>query len=238
MLGRGSQHLQRAGRRGQSPPAAWARRAAGPVPPWLACDGPRLRRSAGPRISASGTACAFSSSASRRKAGTEADSSHAISAKRAPRALGAFTRAEPPPARQATSSPPLRRYTAIRYAAGCPGADRAAAAPPAAWPSAGSTDPRGTCPVGHGPAAHGGWPPPPARPREKGRLAPTSFTSPLSNTRSSRACNSSGSSPTSSWKRVPPCASSKAPRRLEFAPVKAPFLWPNSSLSITAGARA
>ncbi|KFE58476.1 hypothetical protein DB31_6275 [Hyalangium minutum] len=64
-------------------------------------------------------------------------------------------------------------------------------------------------------------------------MAPTGFTSPLSSTRSSLACTSSGISPTSSRKRVPPCAASKAPVRRVSAPVKAPFSWPNSSLSST-----
>jgi len=42
----------------------------------------------------------------------------------------------------------------------------------------------------------------------------------------------SGNSPTSSRKMVPPSATSKYPERVWVAPVKAPFSWPNSSLSI------
>ena len=44
---------------------------------------------------------------------------------------------------------------------------------------------------------------------------------------------SSGSSPTSSMNRVPLSASSNRPIRRCKAPVKAPFSWPNSSLSTT-----
>ena len=40
-------------------------------------------------------------------------------------------------------------------------------------------------------------------------------------------------SPISSRKSVPPWASSNLPRRTLTAPVKAPFSWPNSSLSIS-----
>jgi len=50
-------------------------------------------------------------------------------------------------------------------------------------------------------------------------------------TRSSLTWMAGGISPTSSRKRVPPSASSKRPCRWPMAPVKAPFSWPNSSLS-------
>ena len=58
------------------------------------------------------------------------------------------------------------------------------------------------------------------------------MNSPVSNTRSRRACVESGSSPTSSRKMVPPLASPKYPLRSPMAPVKAPFSWPNSSESM------
>ncbi len=51
------------------------------------------------------------------------------------------------------------------------------------------------------------------------------------NTRSNLTCIGIGMSPISSRNRVPPWASSKRPRRAAMAPVKAPFSWPNSSLS-------
>jgi len=63
------------------------------------------------------------------------------------------------------------------------------------------------------------------------QLDPTGSNSCSWSTRSSLTCVSSGSSPTSSRKMVPPCASSKRPTRRSMAPVKAPFTWPNSSLS-------
>ncbi len=51
--------------------------------------------------------------------------------------------------------------------------------------------------------------------------------------RSSLACVASGISPISSSSSVPFCATSKQPARRSEAPVKAPFSWPNSSLSIS-----
>ena len=66
-----------------------------------------------------------------------------------------------------------------------------------------------------------------------GREAPTRLISPDSSARRSFACRSRGSSPISSRKRVPPSASSNAPLRAFTAPVKAPFSWPNSSLSMS-----
>ena len=61
---------------------------------------------------------------------------------------------------------------------------------------------------------------------------PTLRYSPVSSTRSNRACVVSGSSATSSRKMVPPFASSKYPLREVTAPVNAPFSWPNSSESM------
>ena len=49
--------------------------------------------------------------------------------------------------------------------------------------------------------------------------------------RSSLACSSSGSSPSSSRKNVPPSANSTRPIRRLSAPVNAPFSWPKNSLS-------
>ncbi len=61
---------------------------------------------------------------------------------------------------------------------------------------------------------------------------PTFRNSPVSSTRSSRACVVMGSSATSSRNMVPPSASSKYPLRSDIAPVNEPFSWPNSSESI------
>ena len=49
--------------------------------------------------------------------------------------------------------------------------------------------------------------------------------------RSSLACRRASISEISSSSRVPPLASSNLPIRRATAPVKAPFSWPNSSLS-------
>ncbi|MNG00438.1 hypothetical protein D3C84_833740 [compost metagenome] len=62
-------------------------------------------------------------------------------------------------------------------------------------------------------------------------LLPTRSKVRSCNTRSSLTCIGNGMSPISSRNRVPPLASSKRPARLVIAPVKAPFSWPNSSLS-------
>ena len=48
---------------------------------------------------------------------------------------------------------------------------------------------------------------------------------------SSLTCWLSGKLPSSSKNKLPPWASSNRPMRSSFAPVNAPFLWPNSSLS-------
>ena len=63
------------------------------------------------------------------------------------------------------------------------------------------------------------------------RGLPSRSNSPVSSTRSSLACTSSDSSPTSSRKSVEPSATSKRPTWRVRAPVKAPFSRPNSSLS-------
>ena len=60
---------------------------------------------------------------------------------------------------------------------------------------------------------------------------PTRRRRPVSRTRSSFGCSSSGSSPISSSTRVPPDASSNQPARRVAAPVKAPRSCPKSSLS-------
>ena len=60
---------------------------------------------------------------------------------------------------------------------------------------------------------------------------PTRSISPSCRMRSSLAWNEALLSPISSRNRVPPSASSKRPLRWRTAPVKAPFSWPNSSLS-------
>ena len=69
-------------------------------------------------------------------------------------------------------------------------------------------------------------------------LPPTRRISRFSRTRSSLGCSSSGSSPISSRKMVPPDASSKAPMRRTSALVNAPRSWPNSSLSSSAAGTA
>ncbi len=67
---------------------------------------------------------------------------------------------------------------------------------------------------------------------------PTRRTSRCSSARSSLGCRSIGSSPSSSRNSVPPSASSNRPWRVITAPVKEPFSWPNSSLSIRLGGTA
>ncbi len=58
---------------------------------------------------------------------------------------------------------------------------------------------------------------------------------PVSSTRSSLTCNSSGISVISSRKSVPLLARSKNPWCCRSAPVKLPFSWPKISLSIRFG---
>ena len=67
---------------------------------------------------------------------------------------------------------------------------------------------------------------------------PTRSNSPSCSTRRSLPCISSGRSPISSRKSVPPSASSKRPWRRLTAPVNAPFSCPKSSLSIRLGGSA
>ena len=62
---------------------------------------------------------------------------------------------------------------------------------------------------------------------------PTVVYSPSCSTRSRRVCASIGMSPISSRNSVPPSACWKRPSVRAWAPVKAPFSWPNSSLSIS-----
>ncbi len=69
-------------------------------------------------------------------------------------------------------------------------------------------------------------------------MPPTRSNSRSCSTRSSCTCTAGVRSPISSRKSVPPCASSKRPRRAASAPVKAPFSWPKSSLSIRPSGRA
>jgi hypothetical protein len=62
---------------------------------------------------------------------------------------------------------------------------------------------------------------------------PIRVTTPSCSTRSSLACAESDMSPTSSRNRVPPSACSNLPARSANAPVNDPFMWPNSSLSMS-----
>src|SRR3989440_4451835 len=66
-----------------------------------------------------------------------------------------------------------------------------------------------------------------------GTRPPTAVYSRSCSTRSKRVCASGGMSPISSRNSVPPFACSKRPILRAVAPVKAPFSWPNSSLSIS-----
>src|ERR1044072_1925755 len=61
---------------------------------------------------------------------------------------------------------------------------------------------------------------------------PTREITPSCRARSTLACAERLMSPTSSRNSVPPSASSNLPGRSATAPVKLPFMWPNSSLSI------
>src|SRR5207247_1247560 len=62
---------------------------------------------------------------------------------------------------------------------------------------------------------------------------PTRDITPSSRARSTFACAARLMSPISSRNSVPPSASSNFPSRSANAPVKLPFMWPNSSLSIS-----
>ena len=66
---------------------------------------------------------------------------------------------------------------------------------------------------------------------EMGDTPPTRMNSRSSSTRRSFTCVAGGISPISSRKSVPVSASSNRPSRRSAAPVKAPFSWPNNSLS-------
>ncbi len=70
------------------------------------------------------------------------------------------------------------------------------------------------------------------------RTAPRGRISRSCNTRNSFACSDGDSSAISSRKMVPPWASTKMPGRSAWASVKAPRLWPNSSLSSSASGMA
>ncbi len=69
------------------------------------------------------------------------------------------------------------------------------------------------------------------------RDEPTRSNSPVSSARSKRACCAGGTLPISSRNSVPPSASSNRPERSALASVKAPFTWPNISLSNTLSGR-
>ncbi|OIQ63000.1 hypothetical protein GALL_554650 [mine drainage metagenome] len=64
-----------------------------------------------------------------------------------------------------------------------------------------------------------------------GDVPPTRSNSRSCSTRSSLAWKAAEMSPISSRNSVPPWAISKRPLRMPTAPVKAPFSWPNSSVS-------
>ena len=65
-----------------------------------------------------------------------------------------------------------------------------------------------------------------------GLVAPLGRTLLSCSRRSSLACTSEVSPPISSRNNVPPSAARTRPGLLSIAPVKVPFTWPNSSLSI------
>ena len=62
-------------------------------------------------------------------------------------------------------------------------------------------------------------------------LPPTRSNDCSCSSRRTLACTASGMSPISSRNSVPPSHCSNLPMRRRSAPVKAPFSWPNSSLS-------
>ena len=70
------------------------------------------------------------------------------------------------------------------------------------------------------------------------RMSPTGLTRFSCKARNSRTCASSGMSPISSRNKVPPSACRKRPGWSAVAPVKAPFLCPNNSLSSRPGGNA
>ena len=82
----------------------------------------------------------------------------------------------------------------------------------------------------HGGAGRGWWPRARARPRGSRLVPPTWRNVDVSSTRSSLTCVAGLTSPISSRKIVPPCATSNRPGLARSAPVNAPRSWPNSSL--------
>ena len=112
---------------------------------------------------------------------------------------------------------------------------RAAAAGGSGTRSAGTAGPRAAC----------RWRPPASGSRLVAAITrtsasctwvePTRMKVPVSSTRSSLTCRSSGISVISSRNSVPPLARSKKPRCWRSAPVKLPFSWPKISLSIRCG---
>ena len=116
-------------------------------------------------------------------------------------------------------------------AAGCPRADRAAAARGC------GTRPGGGRGPGESARARPPRPAPCWSPRRRARrptdraCRPAAGTSSPRGRASSFACVATGISPTSSRNSVPPSASSNSPRFCALASVNAPRSWPNSSLS-------
>ena len=70
------------------------------------------------------------------------------------------------------------------------------------------------------------------------RMPPRRVSSLVSSTRKRSTWVLESMAPTSSRKRVPPSAISIFPLRRNWAPVKAPFSWPKSSLSNRLSGRA
>jgi hypothetical protein len=100
-------------------------------------------------------------------------------------------------------------------------------------PRADSRDRCGSCPL-RSPVEDRGWSPATTRTSaDCDVVPPTRSNSRSCSTRSRSTCVSTGSSPTSSRKSVPPAASSKRPSRRCSAPVNAPRSWPNSSEAIS-----
>ena len=63
----------------------------------------------------------------------------------------------------------------------------------------------------------------------RGRVAPTGCTIEVCRKRSSLVCSATSISQISSRNSVPPSAAAAAPGLSEIAPVKLPFIWPNTS---------
>ncbi len=62
-----------------------------------------------------------------------------------------------------------------------------------------------------------------------GRVAPTGWTVEVCRKRRSLVCKAGAISQISSRNSVPPSAAAAAPGLSEIAPVKLPFMWPNTS---------